>query len=539
MTRPRLRGLGGRVAAVLLTALTALVASTAVGATPAWAHAVLESSSPYDGQRLALAPSEVRFTFDEAVTLPDHATSVLADTGERVDGSTGLADGGTTVVVALPPEVADGSYTASYRVVSADGHVVSGSIRFGVNADPSAVASLPASSPTSLDVVHDASQGLVYLGAVLLVGAGAAVRLLWPDAGRSRRVRGLLVAGWVALAAGTLVRLATAGPLADSAGWAGVVRLSGLDATLREPGGLAGVARLVLLAALLPWVGRTDRFGRVGRVLVPGLAVLLLASVALDGHAAAGADAPIAVLATTVHLAAMSFWLGGLLVLVVSVLAPASEVPPRLRRWSLLAYVAVALLVLSGEYQAWRQVQPLDALSTTAYGQLLLVKLGLVAAALVLAALGRRLVTRTQPLAGGRLRAGVLVEAALVLCALGVTTVLVATPPARTTYGPAVTLAAPLHGGTAEVQVEPTRAGVQTLTIRTLGADGTPVAATSVTAKLGSAAVAGIDVPLTRQPDGSWQGRAPVPVAGEWTVTLTVSLGSDVSYTTAATYRTW
>lgn len=535
----RRRTWAGHVAIALLGLFGVLAASIA-GAAPASAHAVLESSSPQDGQRLSTAPAEVRFSFDEPVTLPDGPVSVLTDAGQRVDGSTGLTDGGATLVVALSPELSDGAYTASYRVVSADGHVVTGSIRFGVNADPGVAAvPPPASSPTSLDVVHDASQGLVYVGAVLLVGVGLAVRLVWPGAEGSGRIRGLLVAGWVALAAGTLVRLATAGPLAEGTGWAGVLSLSGLDTTLREPAGVAGVARLVLLAALTPWLSRADRLGRIGRPLVASLAALLLASIALDGHAAAGADAPVAVVATAVHLAAMSFWLGGLLVLVVGVLAPTSGIAGRLHRWSLFAYVAVGLLVLSGEYQAWRQVQPLDALSSTAYGQLLLVKLGLVAAALVLAALGRRLVTRTQPLARRQLRVGVLVEAVLVLAALGVTTVLVATPPARTTYGPAVTLAAPLHGGAARVRIEPTRAGVQTLTVRTLGADGAPVAATSVTAKLGSAAVPGIDVPLIRQPDGSWQGRAPVPIAGEWTVTLTVSLGSDVSYTTAATYRTW
>ncbi len=523
----RRRSWAGHVAVALLGLFGVLAASIA-GAAPASAHAVLESSSPQDGQRLGTAPAEVRFTFDEPVTLPDHPASVLTDAGQRVDGSTGLTDGGATLVVALPPDLSDGTYTASYRVVSADGHVVTGSIRFGVNADP-AVAAVPspASSPTSLDVVHDASQGLVYVGAVLLVGVGLAVRLVWPGAEGSGRIRGLLVAGWVALAAGTLVRLVT-----------GVLALGGLDEMLNELAGSSAILRLVLLAALAPLLVRSGHLG-TGRILLPGLAALLLVTIALDGHAAAGSDAPIAVVATTVHLAAMSFWLGGLLVLVVGVLAPTSGIAGRLRRWSLFAYVAVGLLVLSGEYQAWRQVQPLDALSSTAYGQLLLVKLGLVAAALVLAALGRRLITRTQPLARRRLRVGVLVEAVLVLAALAVTTALVATPPARTTYGPGVTLAAPLHGGTAQVQIEPTRTGVQTLTVRTLGADGTPVAATSVTARLGSAAVPGLDVPLSPQPDGSWTGRTVVPAAGEWTVTLTVSLGSDVSYTTAAAYRTW
>ena len=65
----------------------------------------------------------------------------------------------------------------------------------------------------------------------------------------------------------------------------------------------------------------------------------------MDGHAAAGSDAALAVAYAVVHLAAMSVWLGGLLVLLLVVLAPGGTAD-RLGRRSLVAYGAVCLLVL-------------------------------------------------------------------------------------------------------------------------------------------------------------------------------------------------
>lgn len=219
------------MAAALLAVGAALVASVTIGATPALAHAVLDSSSPYDGERLAEAPTEVRFVFDEPVALAENATAVLADDGKRVDRSTTV--GGTTVIVTLAAPLAEGSYTASYRVVSADGHTVSGAIRFGVNADPNIPSAAPPTpTPTSLDVVNDASQGVVYLGLILLIGTGAATLLVWPEAAGMRRMRGVAIGGWSALLVGTLTRLATNGPRASDSGWIGVLQLSGIDTTL-------------------------------------------------------------------------------------------------------------------------------------------------------------------------------------------------------------------------------------------------------------------------------------------------------------------
>ena len=109
----------------------------------------------------------------------------------------------------------------------------------------------------------------------------------------------------------------------------------------------------------------------------------------------------------SLHLAAMALWLGGLVVLLTSVLPRFRATPAAglraVRRWSVVAFAAVAVLVVTGEVQAFPTVAPLDALWSTDYGGLLLVKLALVAArarARRRAAAGRRARRRGPPARG-------------------------------------------------------------------------------------------------------------------------------------------
>jgi copper transport protein len=110
-----------------------------------------------------------------------------------------------------------------------------------------------------------------------------------------------------------------------------------------------------------------------------------------------------------------------------------------------MAAAAVAIIAVSGFAQSWRQVGSLDALGSTTYGRLLVVKVVLVAAMVAVAAASRRQVAG-QPAApipvgaAGRpgapptrrtLRRTVLTEAAIGVAVLAVTALLVNTPPAR------------------------------------------------------------------------------------------------------------
>jgi methionine-rich copper-binding protein CopC len=135
------------------TALAAGLLVVLVGAVPAGAHSDLASSDPADGAVLAEAPASVSFTFNERL-LPQGNAITLTDTatGERLDLPDTAVDG-DTVSVPWPSGAPAGEYRAAYRVVSADGHPIAGSITFTVEgqaspaASPEPAASTPAPSP--------------------------------------------------------------------------------------------------------------------------------------------------------------------------------------------------------------------------------------------------------------------------------------------------------------------------------------------------------------------------------------------------------
>jgi copper resistance protein C len=109
-----------------------------VGAAPARAHNELVASVPADGARAEAAPSRVELVFDRDVR-PEAAVVVTGPDGaDHAGGNPQVA--GSTVTVPLRPLGRAGTYEAAYRVVSADGHPIAGTIRF---AAPAAEATAP------------------------------------------------------------------------------------------------------------------------------------------------------------------------------------------------------------------------------------------------------------------------------------------------------------------------------------------------------------------------------------------------------------
>lgn len=101
----------------------------AIGTVPASAHAGLLGTDPEDGAVLDHLPDQVTFTFNEVVGRP--AVAVVAPDGSAVPVSD-VSAVDRTVTARLDDVDQRGVYTASYRVVSADGHPVSSSITFEV-----------------------------------------------------------------------------------------------------------------------------------------------------------------------------------------------------------------------------------------------------------------------------------------------------------------------------------------------------------------------------------------------------------------------
>ena len=207
----RFIALGGRVwgtAAVptLLLTLATLVATGALvlAAGPAAAHAVLESTTPADGDQLDAAPERIELRFTESVSIPDDGVVVYAASGDPLDtGEPSHPDGQNSDVAVDTPGLEDGAYVVSYRVISADSHPVSGAFTFTVgDVDPAEARALQASlgggtgGDDTLGIVYGVARFLAFAGLVLLVGGAAFVLGVWPDGLDSRRVRRLVRTGW-------------------------------------------------------------------------------------------------------------------------------------------------------------------------------------------------------------------------------------------------------------------------------------------------------------------------------------------------------
>jgi putative copper resistance protein D len=121
------------------------------------------------------------------------------------------------------------------------------------------------------------------------------------------------------------------------------------------------------------------------------IAGALLATLAGTGHTQTdeGVRAVVHVVVDASHLLAAGAWIGGLIVLsfLLSSSLPGSDVV--LQRFSGMGYIAVAVLLASGMVNSWFLVGSVSRLTTTMYGQLLLVKICLFGGMLVLAATNR------------------------------------------------------------------------------------------------------------------------------------------------------
>jgi copper resistance protein C len=176
------------VAVTLLAGLALLL-----GAAPAFAHARLESSDPADGASLDTAPQRVSLTFSDPMTTDFTTITVVGPDGEHYEAGD-IAASGTTVSAGVQPLGPAGRYEIGFRVVSEDGHPVTGSVAFtmttagsgtgspatSTQAQAPTTAQAPAAAaPASDDPDGGAPVWPWIVGAVVLVGGGvvAALRL--------------------------------------------------------------------------------------------------------------------------------------------------------------------------------------------------------------------------------------------------------------------------------------------------------------------------------------------------------------------------
>ncbi|MFF4509100.1 copper resistance CopC/CopD family protein [Streptomyces sp. NPDC001401] len=383
----------------------AVVGVLLAGAGPASAHAALTGSDPSQGVVVDKAPSQVTLTFSEKVATSDDSLRVLDPKGKRVDTGNPSNVSGTSYAVQLHSGLPDGTYTVSWQVVSADSHPVAGAFTFSIGAPSTTTVSVTDQTVGGGIVgwLYGFGRYVSYAGFIVMVGGAAFVLACWRRGSGARPLQRLVVSGWLALTSATLLLLLLRGSYTTSGKVGDIFDLSLLGQVLQTKSGAALVSRLLLLAAAALFIavlfGAYDKredeekrdltFGLAigGSVVAAGLA----ASWAMAEHASTGLQPGIAMPVDVVHLLAVAGWLGGLCALLVALYRSDTPIEAAaVRRFSRVAFGSVLALVATGIYQSWRQLGSWSAFTDTAYGQLLLVKIGLVALLVGIAWISRR-----------------------------------------------------------------------------------------------------------------------------------------------------
>jgi copper transport protein len=369
--------------AVLTTVFAAALALPGV----AFGHATLKQESPGFRQRLDRPPSQVVLQFDQGVKALPGSIQVYTKRG-RVVSRAARNGRDSRKLIATLDRLTRGAYTVRWHALSSDGHVVSGVYTFGVRmaAPPPTEAYGAASGPTRSEHVV---RWLYFAALALLLGGIAFRMLVLPrELPRPLERRFYIVTGVGAIA---LVQLGI------------VAFIMRADDALQLPfgkllyGDLSPVARgtrfgeaFIAMTLGFAWVSAllflswlTSRRVLLWPALALGLA--LASGLSLSGHSAADPGSSwLSELADWVHLSAAVLWVGGLAQLAFCVWPLARELRrDAFLRFARLAPVLIAMLVGAGVYLSVLRLPRLSDLWSAGYGQVLLVKLGLVAAALL------------------------------------------------------------------------------------------------------------------------------------------------------------
>lgn len=499
----------------LVVAIAALLL-VGCGATGAFAHASLVATEPRDGSMIPQAPKTVQLRFNEPVT-PAVVRVIGADGTVRNDAAVRAAN--ETIEITLPPNLPAGTQVISYRVISADGHPVAGSMMFSVGMGKP--PTVPANSGSALGILIWLSRIGLYLG--LFVGVGGVFFNAWTaeTRARSKPVVAALALGLVS----AVLSLGCQGldllglPIRDMltiAPWQAAI------ATTLGPS-------LVIAAAAtgLSFLALRSTSAKAARVLSAVALAGVGLSLAASGHASTASPQWLTRPAVFLHATALAWWVGALLPLMALALRPAQPLLPVLHRFSRIAVPVVGIVALTGLLLAVIQLESVQALVSTNYGWILCIKLALVAVLLALAALNRFRLTpalqspspNTRPL----LRS-IGFECAVVVGILALVAGWRFTPPPRSlTAAVRPPLALHIHSDRAmfQVLISRSRAGTDDFVLQIMAGDASPLQAKEVSLFL-SLPEKGIE-PMERKAergaDGIWTIRdVPIPFAGLWRI---------------------
>ena len=533
----------------LLAITVALVALTAAPA--AFAHAILQESTPSNNSVVRTSPKTVSLRFNEAVETAFGSIRVYDCGGGRVDSGKILRPSKDSVAVTIDRRLAKGTYTVTWRVISADSHPVAGAFVFNVRkANASSCKQVfGAKTPGTIDALFKFARALDFALILLVVGGAIALAVVLRSAAaelRTRMFRILAGLSFGLVVAGALC-IVLQGAVAGGFGLSEAFRWDTVHSVLQTRFGHAflwqiGVA--IVVGALAMMASRSRRLE-----FLPLLALLLIPTISAAGHART--SGALAIFLDVFHVAAASTWVGGLAFTILGLLLAGDDRWPlasrAVPRFSLIAVVSVATLIVAGSLRGYQEVRAFHGLWDTTYGQLLLVKIALVLPLLGLGAYNNRYaVPRLKKQIASvveqrRFLRAAGTELAIMAVIVGVTAVLVTEPPAKASISAAKYATDTIPIGPLELNylIDPAKTGPNVIHLyfyRPKSGFPASVDDAKMSATLPSKNLGPLRIPLTRIVPSHYTTSAGVfPEAGDWQVTFEIRRGQFQSFTQTVT----
>lgn len=368
------------------------------------AHAYLQQSAPSANETLITSPSKITLQFNESIQPAFHSIQVTNSVGERVDlDDSYIPDNQPkTLEGNIKPNLSDGIYSVGWQIVSGDGHPIEGSFSFQIGVGSSSVNPSPVSSTgvlPGLDLI--VIRWLLYLSMSLFMGILSFYLFMYrPDSNNkgipplSRRSRMICWISYVGIAVSIVISLPLQATIEARLHWSELWTSPWFHEMMHTNFGPIWITQIVIVVLLggFMYIANRTPVRSYSRNIYYYISFLLgfgiLLSKSFIGHAAASEFKLLSVTMNFLHLSAICIWIGSLLVLAAILPGEASlptfpedrkkSISRVIRTFSVWGAGLVSILILSGTYASLKYVPTMYSLFHTLYGQILLIKCGLV-----------------------------------------------------------------------------------------------------------------------------------------------------------------
>ncbi|OAB36751.1 hypothetical protein PMSD_10550 [Paenibacillus macquariensis subsp. defensor] len=375
-----------------------------------YAHAYLQQSTPSANETVLGSPSKITLQFNESIQPAFHSIQVTNSAGERVDlDDSHIADNQPkTLEGSVQPNLPDGLYIIGWNIISGDGHPLEGSIPFQIG-NSSSSTNVPAATSTGyypgLDLI--VIRWLLYLSTAFLLGILSFYLFMYPSNPQAKhrlpqRSRMMLWISYGGMVASIVLSLPLQATIEARLQWSELWTTPWVEQMMQTSFSTIWLLQLVMvivLGGVMYIANRTSERSYTRSIyqyttLLLGLGILL--SKSFIGHAAASEMKVLSITMNFLHLSASCIWIGSLLAL-AAVLPGEDSLPSSpedrkrmifrvIRTFSYWGTGLVTILILSGTYASLKYIPTMYSLFNTTYGQVLLIKCGLVLIMLGLAA---------------------------------------------------------------------------------------------------------------------------------------------------------